>query len=35
MKKINSVELHDTIVAIGIVLVFIAIMVALAFLAGM
>jgi hypothetical protein len=35
MKKINSVELHDTMVAIGIVLAFIAIMVALAFLAGM
>lgn len=35
MKKIDSVELHDTIVAIGIVLGFVAIMVALAFLAGM
>jgi hypothetical protein len=35
MKKIDSVEMHDTIVAIGIVLGFIAVMVALAFLAGL
>ncbi len=35
MKKIDSVELHDTFVAIGIVLGFIAVMVALAFLAGL
>ena len=35
MKKIDSVELHDTFVAIGIVLGFIALMVALAFLAGL
>ena len=35
MKKVDSVELHDTFVAIGIVLGFIALMVALAFLAGL
>lgn len=35
MKKVDSVEMHDTLVAIGIVLGFIAVMVALAFLAGM
>ena len=35
MKKVDSVELHDTFVAVGIVLGFIAVMVALAFLAGM
>ncbi len=35
MKKITSVELHDTIVAIGIILTFFAIMAAIAFLTGM
>jgi hypothetical protein len=35
MKKVDSVEMHDTFVAIGIVLGFIAVMVALAFLAGL
>lgn len=35
MKKVDSVEMHDTFVAIGIVLGFIALMVALAFLAGL
>lgn len=33
--KINSVELHDTFVAIGIILLFLGIMAGLAFLAGM
>lgn len=33
--KINSMELHDTIVGIGIVLAFLTIMVGIAFLAGM
>jgi hypothetical protein len=35
MKKIHSVELHDTLVAIGIVLTFFAIMAGIALLTGM
>jgi len=35
MTKIHSVELHDTFVAIGIVLTFFAIMAAIAFITGM
>jgi len=35
MKKIHSVELHDTFVAIGIILTFFAIMAAIAFMTGM
>lgn len=35
MKKINSVELHDTFVAIGIILLFLGLMAAIAMLTGM
>ena len=35
MKKINSVELHDTFGAIGIILTFFAVLAAIAFLTGM
>jgi hypothetical protein len=35
MKKIHSIELHDTFVAIGIILTFFGIMAAIAFLTGM
>jgi hypothetical protein len=35
MKKIHSVELHDTLVAIGIILTFFGLMAAIAILTGM